>query len=134
MRVWLAAIGTLITVWALVEVIQADPSQVRRLPKWAWVVAIVLTWPIAIGSVAWFWLGRPKVTASTPGARGPRRGTGMNLPMRRRYVARPAPDDDPEFLGKLNAEAERDKLLRRMQDDLESRKPADPDDPDAPRA
>ncbi|MGQ0630937.1 MAG: PLD nuclease N-terminal domain-containing protein [Sporichthyaceae bacterium] len=133
MRVWLAVIGTLITVWALVEVIQANAADVRRLPKWAWALVIVLTWPIAIGSVAWFWLGRPKVTASTPGGRGHSGAGSANPYLRKRYVARPAPDDDPEFLGKLNAEAERDKLLRRMQDDLESgKKPTDKPDPDSP--
>lgn len=127
MRVWLAVIGTAVTVWALVELIQAQAADVRRLPKWAWALAIVLTWPIAIGSLAWFWLGRPKVRVNTPGHSGAPSG-GANLYKRRRYVARPAPDDDPEFLGKLNAEAERDRLLRQMQDDLESRKPADGDD------
>ena len=113
MPVTLIVLTVVLVVWALVEVVQSDAAQVRRLPKWLWAVLTVFPLP-PVGAIAWFFLGRPQ---GEPVAARPQ-GGGLNLPRRTRYVARPAPDDDPEFLRRLNDEAEHRKLFRRLEDDL----------------
>ncbi|MDO4898197.1 MAG: PLD nuclease N-terminal domain-containing protein [Rothia sp. (in: high G+C Gram-positive bacteria)] len=84
----------LLAVWiyAVLDAAQADSNRVRTLPKGLWIL-ITLLFPL-LGSVLWFWLGRPN--KSSYGSFGP--------PM-----ARPerAPDDDPEFLRFLEARAKR---------------------------
>lgn len=132
MPITLIVLTIIIVIWALVEVVQADKAQVRHLPKWAWLILVVFPLP-PLGAIAWFFLGRPKggVTAR------PASGGGLNLPnlpRRTRYVSRPAPDDDPEFLRRLQAEAEHQRMLRRLEDDLNNPKApkAEPGD-DAPR-
>lgn len=78
-------------IFALVDLLGIEESRVRALPKPLWIVVIVVL-PL-IGSVLWFVLGRD---------RGDRPRSG----------ARPAPDDDPAFLGRIKRESERDSLLR----------------------
>jgi hypothetical protein len=115
----LIVLTVVIVVWALVEVIQANSAQIRRLPKWAWAILVVFPLP-PLGAIAWFFLGRPKKDGSAP---PPVSGGGLNLPnlpRRTRYVARPAPDDDPDFLRRLNDEAEKQKKLRKFEDDLKN--------------
>ncbi|MBA3744729.1 PLD nuclease N-terminal domain-containing protein [Sporichthya sp.] len=124
MPITLIVLTVVIVVWALVEVIQANAAQIRRLPKWAWVILVVFPLP-PLGAIAWFFLGRPKgdaVAAPQPS------GGGLNLPnlpRRTKYVSRPAPDDDPDFLRRLNAEAEHQKMLRKLEDDLDGDKDRD---------
>lgn len=131
----LIVLTVLIVVWALVEVLQADREQIRRLPKWAWAVLVVFPLP-PVGAIAWFFLGRPKVEAGVP-RNSPPVGLNLpNLPRRTRYVARPAPDDDPDFLRRLNEEAEHRRMLRRLEEDLNAPKRTDTGDKDggaAPR-
>lgn len=117
MPITLIVLTVVIVVWALVEVIQANAGQIRRLPKWAWAILVVFPLP-PVGAIAWFFLGRPKRDAvAAPQATGG--GLNLpNLPRRTRYVARPAPDDDPDFLRRLNDEAENQKMLRKFEDDL----------------
>lgn len=118
----LIVLAVIVVVWALVEILQADPAQVRRLPRWAWAVLAIFPIAVPFGALAWFFLGRPKVSVGTPG-RSAHPAAGLSLPRRQRYVARPAPDDDPEFLRKLNDEAEHRRMLRRLEEDLNSPKP-----------
>jgi len=75
------------TISALVEAVQTRVP--RLLPRWLWVVVIVVV-PI-IGPLAWFLLGRLRVEGG--------RSAG---PVRRGPVA---PDDDPTFLRHLDDEA-----------------------------
>lgn len=74
-------IVVLLTIYCVVEVAQAEPFTVRRMPRWLWATAIICL-PL-VGSVAWLFLGRP--TSQSRGLRTP--------------TLRPtAPDDDVEFL------------------------------------
>ena len=74
-------IVALLMIYCVVEVAQAPPLAVRRMPRWLWATAIICL-PL-VGAVAWLLLGRP--TAETLGTRKPPR--------------RPAaPDDDVDFL------------------------------------
>lgn len=70
------AVLTLI-VYALVEAFQARESDIRLMPRWMWVAAIICV--PGFGAIAWLVLGRPRPTK--PGQGPPR-----------------APDDDPDFL------------------------------------
>jgi hypothetical protein len=100
-----------VVLWALVELLQTAGAAVRTLPRWAWAVLIVALPPL--GAVAWFLLGRPQ-------AAGVLSRPAPTMPLRRKqaYVSRPAPDDDPEFLALLNARADQQRRLRRMEEDL----------------
>jgi hypothetical protein len=80
----LASLG--FELYALIDAARTDQDAVRSLPKWAWIIIILLFG--LFGSVAWFFIGRPK-GSSGPRARRPR--SGRPVP----------PDDNPEFLGNL---------------------------------
>jgi hypothetical protein len=74
-------IVALLMIYCVVEVAQAPPLAVRRMPRWLWAVTVICL-PL-VGAVGWLLLGRPN--AETLGKRGPR--------------PRPkAPDDDVDFL------------------------------------
>jgi hypothetical protein len=47
-------------------------------------------------------------------------------------VSRPAPDDDPEFLALLNARADQQRRLKRLEDDLQSDEGSTEADPERP--
>ncbi|MCL2470143.1 MAG: PLD nuclease N-terminal domain-containing protein [Propionibacteriaceae bacterium] len=66
------------TIYTAVHVVQSDSERVRVLPKFLWLV-IVLVVPI-FGMVAWWIFGRPIDTGSLPPQ---------------------APDDDADFLRRL---------------------------------
>lgn len=130
MPITLIVLTVVIVIWALVEVLQADSARIRRLPKWAWAILVVFPLP-PLGAIAWFFVGRPKKDISAPAQPS---GGGLTLPnlsRRTRYVARPAPDDDPEFLRRLKDEAEHQRMLRRLEDDLNT--PKAPKAPKTPR-
>lgn len=137
----------MIAVWlyCVLDAATADKDRVRTLPKGAWVVVVVVTF--FAGALAWLLLGRP---------RGPERAPRLGSSRRTSWPARPrptssdggafrrpgpvAPDDDPEFLARLDRDAARDheKLLgsweedlRRREEDLRRRETRDPDGPDA---
>lgn len=113
-------------VYCLIDAIQSPEIEIRNLPKWTWIILIVIL-PL-IGSITWLVAGRPVRAASSawrPGAGFPEQ-------------ERPAPstadidarlDDD---LARLDREHE--ESLRRWQADLEQReaqlppveKPEDP--------
>lgn len=86
MRFLIALIPIIFTIYSLVDCAGTDMGQIRNLPKWAWILIIILlSIPIALGSIAYWIAGRPK----RPGlGRGPIRRV---LP----------PDDDPDFLRRL---------------------------------
>ncbi len=84
-----------LTLYCVIDAIQSDPGDIRNLPKWAWILLILLV-PV-VGAVAWLVAGRPtreswlRHTSSQPQkalqAQPPRNPRG--------------PDDDPDFLKRL---------------------------------
>lgn len=71
------------TIYTLVECARTEQSVIRGLPKWAWILLIILIGLLgAIGY--WIW-GRPK-------NQGPGRGGNRKII---------PPDDNPDFLRKL---------------------------------
>jgi hypothetical protein len=72
-----------LTLYTFTECARRDDSQIKKLPKWGWLLLIVLLSPF--GGIAYLIIGRVR------GERGPR-------PPKRRILP---PDDDPDFLRKL---------------------------------
>ena len=74
------------TIYALIDCSRADESQIKNLPKWGWLLIIILLGPalFAIGPISYLVAGRNK----------PKRGKGP----KRRIIP---PDDDPDVLRKL---------------------------------
>ena len=77
-RVLLVIAVIAVILYALIEAIQADGDRVRLMPRWLWVVAIVLL--PGVGALAWLILGRPLYSGPPAGGRPT------------------APDDDVDFL------------------------------------
>ena len=106
LRVLPVVAAILLLVFTLVDCAQSPDARVRNLPKWVWLILILLV-PLA-GPVAWLFGGRPVVGApARPQPTAPR-------PPR-------APDDDPDFLAKLKPQADHERLLRQWEDDLRRR-------------
>jgi len=80
MRVLLVVLSIAIQLYGLIDCAQREDSEVRSLPRWGWLLIIVLV--PTIGAVAYLVAGRPK-----------RPGYGGKKP--KRTIA---PDDDPDFL------------------------------------
>lgn len=100
--VWVA-----FTVFTVVDAALIERSRIRGLPKSAWIVVILLV-PI-VGGVLWLAVGRVRSGEAAGGS------------VRRGPVA---PDDDPEFLNRLQREkaaedriAELERELRDLDDD-----------------
>ncbi|WP_198145202.1 PLD nuclease N-terminal domain-containing protein, partial [Kocuria salsicia] len=89
------AVGVII--YALIECAQSQRYDVRALPKWAWVLVILLL-PV-IGAVLWLLFGRPRADDA---AREAQRGRG--------------PDDDPQFLRNLEERRKQQEQARRLQE------------------
>lgn len=110
------ALGVLLLgfmLFCLLDVITTDGSEVRHLPKVAWILLVVLISPV--GGLAWLLAGRPQVgNRSASGDTGPLRplGRGSGQQPRPRPTTPLAPDDDPDFLAELRR---REQELRRKQ-------------------
>lgn len=78
-RVLVLVIAGLLTIYCVVEVAQAEPFAVRRMPRWLW-ATVIIVFPV-VGAIAWLLWGRPnKQSSKSEGGR----------PM--------SPDDDSDFL------------------------------------
>lgn len=120
--VLLSVIDLAVTIFAVVDIITIDPSRVRGLPKFAWIILTLIT--SFIGAVLWFVIGREPIEPRSHGRYGePMQPT--RSPSRRGPVA---PDDDTEFLGKLSREAEQEERIRQLEKrlaELDDDKPKD---------
>jgi hypothetical protein len=97
-----------IMVWAIADIALMDNSRVRGLPKFGWILLVVML-PL-IGSILWLVIGREPLERRSHGryADRPIAATGS------RSVA---PDDDPAFLERLGREKQQEQRIR----DLERR-------------
>ncbi|WP_171169914.1 PLD nuclease N-terminal domain-containing protein [Streptomyces sp. I05A-00742] len=77
-------------IYAFIDCLNTPEKEVRKLPKTAWVIIILLFGEVLLGPIAWFAVGRPRAAAGAPGRRAG--GDG-------RWVA---PDDNPDFLRSLD--------------------------------
>ncbi len=95
MRFLLYGAVLVLSLYALIDCILTPRFDARLLPKWLWLVLVVIV-PV-LGPVAWLLGGRPqrsRVEETVPADDSPRaRSRGRKAPV--------APDDDPAFLRKL---------------------------------
>ncbi|GIM97643.1 PLDc N-terminal domain-containing protein [Paractinoplanes toevensis] len=89
--IFLAAVQLVLFVLALISALSAD--RVRNAPRALWVLLIILV-PL-LGALAYFLWGRP-LAVPTEGA-----------PPRRSGARPSSPDDDPDFLRRMNTEQSR---------------------------
>lgn len=83
----LLLISIAITVYAFVDCARTPQEGVQRLPKWAWLLLIVLFAPSPIVSIAWLTIGRQRGRGNGGWKRPPKK----IIP----------PDDNPDFLRNL---------------------------------
>lgn len=94
-----------VTVYALVDCWRSTDDEVRGLPRPAWLLLILLVGPLGFppfGAAAYLLFGRPTTIP----------GSGRVL----------APDDDPDFLRKLDVERRRAAALERQRREQRERK------------
>ena len=72
--------------WAIFDSLTCDDKRVRHLPRWAWVVVILVF--LEFGALAWVVFGRPRGGHLVAGG-------NRTQPPRGGPVG---PDDDPDFL------------------------------------
>lgn len=100
-RLWviLGVAAVVFTIYSAVDCALFDRSRIRGLPRGWWIVVILLV-PI-IGGLLWFLVGR-----------------GRAIRVGRVFPHAAAPDDDPEFLRRLRADAEHEERIRRLEQEL----------------
>lgn len=99
---------------ALISCLSAEESDIRALPRFAWVLIILLFSPI--GPIVWFVAGKERY--SQPRQQHWRPGAGF--PENQRPGRAIAPDDDPEFLRGLDTNRDRERLAK-WEEDLKRR-------------
>lgn len=95
LRVLLVLLVLALWISSVIDVLRTPASAVRALPKWSWLLIVVLI-PL-LGGLLWVLLGRQR---PSPGRRFGRRAPA-------------APDDDPQFLRRLDEEAWRRRMRER---------------------
>jgi hypothetical protein len=117
--------------FCLIDVITTDESQMRNLPKMAWLLIVLVLFDI--GSLAWLIAGRNWQGAGRPATGAARAFPEYDRPGR--HVPQ-NPDDDAAFLAevKYRAEAQRRQYEERRKRELAAQDDAlrsrpEPDDP-----
>ena len=100
LRVVLSVLSVALTIFALADCIQAPEEKVRGIPRWAWIVLVVLVpW---VGPITWLVVSR---LGGTPEER--RSAQQSRRPL--------APDEDPEFLRRLDEDIRRERRQREQE-------------------
>jgi hypothetical protein len=79
-RAILILLPLVLTLFTFVDCAMRDDSQIKKIPKWGWLLVILFLQPI--GGIVYLVIGRVRKL------RGPKPGKKRILP----------PDDDPDFL------------------------------------
>nr|WP_300338924.1 PLD nuclease N-terminal domain-containing protein [Actinomyces sp.] len=115
MKALLPVLALALTLYALIDCARTpDEDMPARMPKMLWIILIVMM--AVVGPVAWIIVSRVKAAEERGGYVEPtvwssKEGTSFRRPQRPRPAA---PDDDPEFLRRL------DEDLRRQRHDSAS--------------
>src|SRR6185437_4169881 len=83
--------------YCLIECIQSPEAEVRNLPRWGWMILIILI-PL-VGGIAWLVAGRP-LRGGRTGRRAAWPSPGATDNSRSTQPPR-GPDDDAEFLARI---------------------------------
>lgn len=79
----IAILSLVLTLFSFIDCARREDTELKRLPKWAWLLIILFF--ASLGAIAYLIFGRVR------GNRGPK-------PPKRRVLP---PDDDPDFLRRL---------------------------------
>ncbi|MEU1971151.1 PLDc N-terminal domain-containing protein [Microbacterium sp. NPDC019599] len=101
----LALVATAFWVFTIVDCAVQPATRHRGVSKPIWVLIVVLL-PV-LGGIMWLVVGRTRASA---------------------VQARRAPDDDPEFLGRIGSLSDQDERIRRLEEEL-AQLDAEDDDP-----
>jgi hypothetical protein len=82
-------------IFTIVDCAVQPPTRHRGVSKPIWILIVVLL-PV-LGGLLWFAVGRMRAATA---------------------AARHAPDDDPEFLGRIGSNSEQDERIRRLEEEL----------------
>lgn len=110
-RVYLVLALLAITFWvySIVDCALQPPTRHRGVSKPVWILIVILL-PV-VGGILWFLIGRSR---------------GRSAVMFR------APDDDPEFLGRIALTSDQDERIRRLEEELAALDSEDDDPRDTP--
>ena len=114
----LGVVVVILTVYAAVDCAVFDRNRIRGIPRWAWILVIILL-PV-IGPVLWLLIGR--------GRRGQSAATGG------RVTRSMAPDDDPDFLRGLDRAKDQEQRIRDLEQELADFDKMDPPADESPRS
>lgn len=105
-RILLPALLLMIAFWvySIVDCALLSPTRHRGVSKPVWLLIVILL-PV-LGGVLWFVVGRGRVRVA---------------PVYR------APDDNPDFLGRIGSVSEQDERIRRLEAELAALDAEDPD-------
>ncbi len=106
-------------VFALVDIIRRDDAQVRYLPKFVWLILVILL-PL-IGSILWFAIGREY---PQQGIRLGRPGRRETAPAAQAPPAPPAPPQDRRTTEEQLADLDREIEEWRLKEEIAKRKKA----------
>ena len=112
----LGVVVVILTVYAAVDCAVFDRNRIRGIPRWAWILVIILL-PV-IGPVLWLLIGRGRRSAAA--AAGGRVTRSM------------APDDDPDFLRGLDRAKDQEQRIRDLEQELADFDKMDPPADDSP--
>mgnify|MGYP003583594513 CR=1 FL=1 len=101
----LALVATAFWVFTIVDCAVQPPTRHRGVSKPVWILIVVLL-PV-LGGLLWLIVGRGRAPS---------------------VAARRAPDDDPEFLGRIGTISDQDERIRRLEEEL-AQLDAEGDDP-----
>lgn len=106
LRLLIPLILTGIMVFSIVDIITIDSGRVKHLPKGLWLILVIIL--SFIGSILWFGIGRESLRSASyssgPSSRPAPRVSG--------------PDDDPEFLWRVQREREQEERIRKLEQRL----------------
>lgn len=102
-------------VYCLIDAIQSPEGDIRNLPKWAWILLIIIL-PL-VGSIAWLVAGRPTSHRSAAAMWRP----GGGFPEEERPAPSTKDIDDRLDADLARVDREHEEALRRWQRDLEER-------------
>ncbi|CAM2937123.1 phospholipase D-like protein [Williamsia muralis] len=114
---YLSLIVLVVMIAALVDIIGSDAAGIRGLPRWAWLLLVIIL-PL-VGSIVWFLAGRP-VSGISGRVSGSGRASALGYPeydVPGRFEPQD-PEADAEFLRRCRERAEQ----QRRQGELDRRR------------
>jgi hypothetical protein len=101
-------------IYCLIDCIQTGDHEVRNLPRWTWIILIILM-PL-VGGLAWLIAGRPRRARHARDVPWPATATSGFPEHERPRPAPRGPDDDPDYLRELDRRRRREQQDRPQTD------------------